>query len=207
MKINTIEVGVKNGNIATEAADCIVVPEFENCASRGGVGYAIEAAGMAEGLDAYDAIVERQARQFGDAIITPSGKPGVAIAHVATAGADEEKQFGVVNTAVYKTLVAAAAHGLSHVALPELGTGIIGSLTQEQSAKSIFNAVHRFSTEHPSSSVRNVSLIIFRGSTTPAEKVLAEKSYIDLNAEKGKKPIDSHKVLAEVISMLARNPK
>jgi len=187
--INGININIKNGDLTAETADCLVVPEFNSCSSRGGVGAAIEDAGMAEGLDAYDAIVKKQPREFGDAILTPSGRAGVQLAHVVTAGADDNNQFRVVNTAMYKALVAANAHGLKTIALPELGTGIIGSLTQEQSAKAIFNAVYRFSQECPSSSINGVSFVVFRGSTEPAQKVLDSKSYVDSTApQKGKKP-------------------
>lgn len=53
-KISTVKVVVKNGNIATENVELIVVPEFNGCASYGGVGRAICAAGMRQGMDDYD---------------------------------------------------------------------------------------------------------------------------------------------------------
>ncbi len=181
-KIENIDIVVKNGNIATEKADCIVVPQFDSCASYGGVGYAIEAAGMIAGLDAYDKAAQKKPFKFGDMMITESGKPGVKLAHVATAGADKKEQPVAVVKAIFSTLVSANGQKLQHVATPELGTGIIGNLTQEQSAQAIFNAVYEFAKANPKASIKQVSLVIFRGSLEPALKVLKDKTYMKLPA-------------------------
>jgi len=207
--IQNIGVVVKNGNIAEQDVDCIVVPEFNSASSRGGVGYAIEAQGMATGLDAYDEIVKDKALKYGDAVITESGKAGTKLAHVATAGADKENQFMVVQQAVLNALVSADEQGLKHMAIPELGTGIIGSLTQEQAAQAIFNAVHVFSESHPNSSVKNVSLVVYGASTAPAEKVLADKSYLELNHDRsGKKEFNMDEWIVGMKEVLQKkNPQ
>jgi O-acetyl-ADP-ribose deacetylase (regulator of RNase III) len=190
-KINNINVCLKTGNVAAEDADCIVVPEFRDGASGGGVGYAIETAGMGAGLEAYEKVAQEGFLKDGDAIITESGKPDVKLAHVVTVGAREDSQFEVVNRSVLKTLETANEVGIKRIALPEIGTGIIGSLTQEQSAKAIFNAVYEFSKNNPSSSVEEVSFVVYRSSTEPAKRVLTDKSYIGImTAEKGNKSLD-----------------
>ena len=61
-----------------------------------------------------------------------------------------------------------------------MGTGIIGNLTQEQSARLIFNAVYEFAKVNPDSNVNKVSLIIYRASLDPAIQVLANKTYMKL---------------------------
>ncbi len=190
-KINNINVCLKTGNVAAEDADCIVVPEFRDGASGGGVGYAIETAGMGAGLEAYEKVAQEGFLKDGDAIITESGKPDVKLAHVVTVSAREDSQFEVVNRSVLKTLETANEVGIKRIALPEIGTGIIGSLTQEQSAKAIFNAVYEFSKNNPSSSVEEVSFVVYRSSTEPAKRVLTDKSYIGImTAEKGNKSLD-----------------
>ena len=190
-KINNINVCLKTGNVAAEDADCIVVPEFRDGASGGGVGYAIETAGMGAGLEAYEKVAQEGFLKDGDAIITESGKPDVKLAHVVTVSAREDSQFEVVNRSVLKTLETANEVGIKRIALPEIGTGIIGSLTQEQSAKAIFNAVYEFSKNNPSSSVEEVSFVVYRSSTEPAKRVLTDKSYIGtMTAEKGNKSLD-----------------
>lgn len=203
-KIQNINVTVKKGNIATENVDCIVVPEFDNCASRGGVGYAIEAEGMSAGLDAYDKATKEKTMLYGDALITESGKNGVKLAHVVTAGADKKDQLGAVQMAVFHTLLSADEQGLKSIAVPELGTGIIGSLTQEQAAQAIFNAVHVFSKGRPNASVKEVSMVVHRGSIEPATKVLTEKSYINFNGDKvGEKEFNA----AEWLEQMANGGK
>lgn len=190
-KINNINVCLKTGNVAAEDADCIVVPEFRDGASGSGVGYAIETAGMGAGLEAYEKVAQEGFLKDGDAIITESGKPDVKLAHVVTVSAREDSQFEVVNRSVLKTLETANEVGIKRIALPEIGTGIIDSLTQEQSAKAIFNAVYEFSKNNPSSSVEEVSFVVYRSSTEPAKRVLTDKSYIDFVAkEQGEKQFD-----------------
>lgn len=186
-KINNIEVIVKNGNIATEPVELIVVPEFCECASYGGVGGALAYFGMERGLEAYDGAVEKKGLSYGDALITESGKEGVKLAHVVTVGADENIQFQVVFKAVFKALAEAEKQGIKSIAFPEIGSGIIGNLTQEQSAKAIFCAVYEFGCMHNVPSVKTVELVVYRGVTDYAEKVLSEKSYTEFRNEKGNK--------------------
>lgn len=186
-KIKNITVTVKNGNLAIEPADCIVVPEFDSCASYGGVGAAIEYAGMSAGLEAYDKAVRNKPLAYGDVLITESGKAGVKLAHAATAGADADIQFEVVFKAVFQILAEASKLGLKSVALPEIGTGIIGNLTQSQSARALACAVAKFADLYPTATVEHVILVIYRGATAPAEKVLSEGSYAEFRNEAGQK--------------------
>lgn len=179
-KIGNIDIVVKNGNIAEENADLIVVPEFNSSASGGGVGYAIINAGMQAGLDMYHKAAQKKPFNCGDVMITTSGKKGVKLAHVATVSAGAQEQPVAVVKAVFNTLKSANDKKLQHVAIPELGTGIIGNLTQEQSARLIFNAVYEFAKVNPDSNVNKVSLIIYRASLDPAIQVLANKTYMKL---------------------------
>jgi O-acetyl-ADP-ribose deacetylase (regulator of RNase III) len=179
-KINNIKIDVKNGNLAREKAEFYVVPQFNSCASYGGVGGAIEEAGMVVGLDIYDKVASDKPFNYGDVLITKSGKPGIMLAHVATVGAKPDEQFGVVLRAMFKVLVSANSLGLKSIAVPEIGTGIFGSLTSEQSAKAIFGAIAKFTTIYPEASIEEVTLVIYRGSTSFAEKVLSERSYVNI---------------------------
>lgn len=189
MKIRNVDVIVKNGNIAMENVDCIVVPEFTNSASYGGVGGAIAANGMCSGLDRYEFAVQKKPLKYGEIMITDSGKNNIQLAHVATAGAGKSEQFRVVFEAILRVLQEADKRKFSRIAIPELGTGIIGRLTQDQSARVIFSAIDQFSIRYPDSCVKEVRLVIFRNSTVPAETVLASQSF-DFKIETGEKKIN-----------------
>ncbi len=179
--IENIDIVIKNGNIAEEKADLIVVPEFNSSASGGGVGWAIINAGMQAGLDLYNKAAQKKPFNCGDVMITKSGKRGVALAHVATVSASAQEQPVAVVKAVFNTLKFANDKNLQNIAVPELGTGIIGNLTQEQSAQLIFNAVYEFAKANPDSNVKKVSLVIYYGaSLDPAIRVLANKTYMKL---------------------------
>lgn len=196
--IKNIQVEIVNGNVATADVDCIVVPEFDNCASYGGVGAAIASAGMGDGLEAYDEVAQDKPFKFGDVLMTPSGKAGVHLAHVATAGAKRDKQFMVVLKAMLKVLGTADSLGIRTIAVPEIGTGVIGYLTAEQSAKAIFGAISRFAELYPDNKIEKIILVIYRGSTTPAENVLANCSFLDLKNEQGGKEFDMGAWLIEM---------
>lgn len=120
------------------------------------------------------------------------------LAHAATAGADDSIQFQVVFKAVFQILAEADKLGLKTVALPEIRTGIIGSLTQEQSARAIFCAVQKFACVHPVSAVEHVVLVVYRGATAPAEKVLSDGSYVEFRNETGQKEFNLAEWLLEM---------
>ena len=190
-KIGKINVVIKNGDVTAENVDCIVVPQFRSEASYGGVGRSIYGAGMRRGLELYDDIVNANPLNYGDAVITESGRDGVWLAHVATAGADKDTLFKAVFQAVFNALKVARAKGVKSIAIPELGTGVIGSLTQEQSAKAILGAVVHFTSIFENAGIENITVCVVRGSTAPAEKVLTRISEMDINLfEKGEKEFD-----------------
>ena len=127
MNIGNIEVIIKNGNIAVENTDCIVVPEFNDCASYGGVGASIANCGMRRGLDIYNAAAQTKPLESGQVMITESGLKDIKLAHLATVNAEKTEQFRVVFEAVLRLLAEAEKQGIKTIAIPELGTGIIGS--------------------------------------------------------------------------------
>ena len=186
MNIGNIEVIIKNGNVALENADCIVVPEFNDCASYGGVGAAISDCGMRKGLDIYNEAVQKKPLESGQVMITESGLKNVKLAHVATVNAEKDEQFRVVFEAVLRLLAEAEKQGIKTIAMPELGTGIIGNLTQKQSARAIFAAVNQYVLHNSETNIESLTLVIFRSSTTPAEEVLARGRF-DYKEEIGAK--------------------
>ncbi len=198
-KIGKINVNVKVGDVTAESVDCIVVPQFRSEASYGGVGRSIYGAGMRKGLELYDDIVNANPLNYGDAVITESGRDGVWLAHVATAGANEDTLFKAVYEAIFNALKVARAKGVKSIAIPELGTRVIGFLTQEQSAKAMLGGVMQFTSIFENAGIENITICVFRGSTAPAEQVLARISEMDVNLfEKGEKEFDFDAWVAEM---------
>ena len=190
MKISNIEIIVVNGNLAENDAQCLVVPEFTSCASSGGVGAAIYRSGMEQGMNEYDDHAQNSPLKYGEVLLTRSGRTDTLLSHVATAGAPADEQFEVVFKAMLNTLLQAHELGVRTIAVPELCTGIIGNLTQAQSARAIFCAVQKFTEMEPQNDILSVSLVIFRNSTEPAKQVLSDGSYKTFSNERGQKPFD-----------------
>ena len=198
MNIGSINVIVKNGNIAEEKVDCIVIPEFTDWASYGGVGAAISACGMEKGLALYDTAVQQKPLALGHVMITESGLKNIKLAHVSTVNSQKETQFKVIFDAVLMVLLEAEKQGMKTIAIPELGTGVIGFLTQEQSARAIFCAVNQFSTRYLNSKIEEIRLVIFRNSTVPAETVLSKQSF-EFENEIGEKQFNFEAWLEEMV--------
>lgn len=188
MKKSNFTAKVVAGNIATMVVDAIVVPEFDSCASYGGVGGAISRAGAKLGLDKYNQIAQSSPLSYGDALITPSyGGTSKYLLHVATVGSSKEEAFAVTYKAVYKALQLAKEANIKTIAVPAIGNGIIGNLTIEQSAKAIFKAVADFSEKYQH--ILEIVMVIYGSSedARPAQAVLDSQSYLRAENEIGQK--------------------
>lgn len=196
-QISTVKVVVKNGNIATEDVELIVVPEFNSCASYGGVGRAICAAGMRQGMDDYDKKASQREYPLESVVLTESGIEGILLAHVTTVEAKRDDQFMVIFKTISKLMRKCDESGIKSIAIPELGTGVIGSLTQEQAAKAIFGAIYAYTLEHKTK-VEEVRLVVYGGSIERAGWVLKLEHYKDCRSEPGMKKFDMYAFLHEI---------
>lgn len=190
LKLGGITVKVVEDDVTCQIADCIVVPEFRSGASFSGVGGACMRRGFQKGMEAFEMRAQANPFEFGDVFLTEGGRDNTLLGHVVTVGAPQEQQFEIVYKAMYKLLGQCNQRPYKRcrkIVVPELGTGIIGSLTQEQSARAIIGAVDTFSRVCGATIVDEVVLCVFQASTKPAEKVLAEGSYRDFKPEVGQK--------------------
>ena len=149
----------------------------------------------------YDAIVHQEPLVLGRVLITESGLKDIKLAHVSTVNSQKETQFKVIFDAVLTTLLEDEKHGMKTIAIPELGTGIIGFLTQEQSARAIFSAVNQFAIHCPDSNIKEIRLVIFRSSTVPAETVLSKQSF-EFENEIGEKQFSFEAWLEEMVARI-----
>ena len=193
LKLGGINVKIVEDDVTCELVDCIVVPEFNNCASYGGVGGACARRGLGKGLEVYDKRAQQKPFAYGDALLTESGRDKLFLGHVVTVGVPAEEQFAAVFKSVYKIVCDCNQRPyatIRRIAVPELGTGIIGSLTQEQSARAIIGAIDAFSRVCGATIVKEVVLCAYKTSTKPAEKVLSDDSFRDCKFEVGQKIFD-----------------
>jgi O-acetyl-ADP-ribose deacetylase (regulator of RNase III) len=214
-QIGAIAVKASLGNIVHAEADALVVPQFLNCASEGGVGYAIMAAGAEHGVvDEYNAEHQRRGSfKFGDAFATPShGGPTRSLVHVISVGSGREHEFSTINRAVYNALVAADQAGLSRVAFPMLCTGIIGNLDDRQSAQAMLTAVMDYAGRNPNSSIKSVDLVVYGDPRShgrnPAYQALRGTLFDDslphAAAEVGRREFDAERWVREMGATVRR---
>lgn len=159
--VGNTEVSIVEGDMTSLKVDALVVPEFKGSASWGGVGAAVDRAGGGSGLEAYEAKAETGTLHFGEVVATPSGSARwPTLIHAVTVGSGAEAEFSVVSNAIYETVKYAAANDIRSIAVPTLGTGIIGRLTDEQSAQAMLGAIARASAD--GLAIPEVTIAIFR---------------------------------------------
>jgi len=198
-KIGNIIVKVTNGNIAKKHVDCIVVPQFSAHAScKTGVGKILCQNGMEHGMLLYDFYAKHHVLHDGDVWISISGKNNIQLAHVVTADSWRDEEYSAAFKAVFNTLVKAAKKKWECIAIPEIGTGIIGNLTQRQSAHSICAAIYQFTQLFPENNIKSILLVIDDNLTEPADEVLELKLYETIGDEVGQCSFDAQAWLSEM---------
>lgn len=179
-----IEKKVISGNIVKIDVEAIMVPQFESGASFGGVGGSIIRSGAAAGMEEFNKEAKQNYFNYGEAMLTESGGGNAKyLLHLVTIGSDNE--FEAVQRAVFEALKLAAEKGIHTIAVPLVGSGIIGTLTPTQSAKAIFSAVALF--EEMATTVESVTLVLYNEAIEPVQQVLDDQSYLNVAIEKGQK--------------------
>ena len=161
--IGNINVKVLAGDMTVMPTDAYVVPQFTYAASSGGVGGAVAHAGGVGGLKQYQEFINQQGEQpFGKVLLTESGGGNARYhLHVVSVGSPPQDEFNTVQTAMFNALSTAAQNGIQSIIAPAMGTGIIGKLTPEQSAKAMMSAVQAFVSQG-NSEIQEVTFVIFR---------------------------------------------
>lgn len=200
-KIGKIDVEIVSAKIHCMNVDVVVVPEFQGCASYGGVGRAV-AQTAAQGMHEYDTYAKAQPFSLGSATLTPAGSVFCRyLAHVVTVGCSREDSFKCIKTAVEKALGLADLKGAKSIAIPaEFSTGIISSRKLTQSAKAVFGAVAEFASL--AQNISQVKFVIYRGDTQPAEDVLMNESYLTDAPEVGEKEFNLGRWIDELCSRM-----
>lgn len=177
--------------------DAIIVPEFRNAASWGGVGGSLAENCRSKGMEQYDRLAHNEPFDFSEAILTASGMCDEVLAHVVTVGCPADEAFETIFKAVFNAIGklnqeshrTGRVRGVRSVAIPLLGIGS-STLIAEQSARAIIGAVDLFGRMCGATIIEDVYLCILDGNTAPAEKVMNEGSYRNFGTQDGQKPFD-----------------
>lgn len=190
------------------AADAYVIPEFDSCISEGGIGGAMYRSGAGEGMEAYGKyIAEHGKTKLKDVVVTESGGgKSKYLIHAVTVGADRENAFEVARDSVYNSLKAAQGKGLKSVAIPAIGTGIIGTLTNSQSADAILSGVKKFADEGGSMDVCAVVYSTGAG-YNDFSNALKTSSYVTAKATAGKKEFNTRSFVSELFHTITTAPR
>lgn len=204
--MKNVSFSIALGDMTHIKADAYIVPEFDNCASYGGVGGAIARTGAEQGIDEYQKFVDKNgAQEFSSVVLTDShGGNSKKLLHAVTIGAPKETEFNTVHNSVYNALVTAKKNNIRSVVCPAMGTGIIGSLTDEQSAKAILSAVKKFADEGNS---MDFCLVVHgdKSAFTDFKKVMNLKLYENAQEETGQKAFDPQKFINGIFNNYFRH--
>ncbi len=198
-KIGNTNVTIAHGNMTDICADAYLVPQFNNSASFGGVGGSVARSGAEKGIEAYNNIVKKLGTQeFGTIHITEShGGKSSRLIHAVTVGSGKENEFEIVEKAVYNALKKAQEHGIKSVVMPEIGTGIIGNLTDAQSANAMMRGIRKFSAE---GGKMDICIDIFRNQQGFSEfsKILNNATYDVPISKTGGRKFDIGRFIDEI---------
>jgi O-acetyl-ADP-ribose deacetylase (regulator of RNase III) len=168
--VGNIPVTIAIGYLERTPADALVAPQWPGDAGSygGGVGRAIISAGGRAAYEDYAHHCQGTETAHRDVHVSPSGVSlWPHVINAVTVGSQRSEEFEVIADATYNVLKAAAEKGIRTVAFPALGTGVIGNLTPEQSAKAITNGIDRASREGLDV---EVAIVLWAGSRGAAEQ-------------------------------------
>lgn len=145
-RVNDNDVTVELGDVTRTGADAIIVPQFDNCASYGGVGGAVARNGAVEGMQKYELYLQKNGEQkFGTVVLTTSGGGNSKyLLHAVSVGSGTEHEFNTAKLCMFNAMEIAEQNGVKSVAAPALGTGIIGRLTDRQSAEAMMSGIAEY---------------------------------------------------------------
>ncbi len=196
-QIRNVTLKIAFGDMTKIKADAYIVPQFNSFASYGGVGGAVARAGGTKGIDEFAKFVAQKGEQnFGTVLLTKAyGGNSDKLLH--TVSVDSSNEFDTVQASIYNALRIAEENGVKSVASPALGSGLLGQLTPEQSAKATLSAIKQFADEERN---MDVSVVIYRdkGAYNDFVNAFSTKSYENATNEAGKKNFDLSKYLKSI---------
>jgi hypothetical protein len=122
-------------------------------------------------------------------------------------GSDKKDEFNTIQTGFYNALKLAGNHGIRKLVAPAMGTGIIGQLTAEQSARAMMSALDQYTKEGGASI--DVSFVIYgdKEAYQAFADTLKSRSYENATREKGEAKFDSARLVEGMIKDADANQK
>lgn len=141
------------------SADSVLVPVPATGSGKGGVFAAMRQAGAIQGCETLENWHQYSAdfMPFGSSMTVPSGLESIPyLSHAASVcefGSGKDNNFVAVVFSMINVLEDITKRGLKTVNIPLMGTGQMGWLTPEQSARAMMIGVQRFTKAHPDAAV------------------------------------------------------
>ncbi|OQW45958.1 MAG: hypothetical protein A4S09_16950 [Proteobacteria bacterium SG_bin7] len=193
--IEGVKMNIVIGDVSKQGTEAVIVPHFKGEVSTGGVGGAIIRTGGGDAFKEAQQIMNRDQamREFGAAFLTKSTGTNSNIINIVSVGSGEDKEYATIRQSVLNGLKVAEKNGIKSVSVPALGTGIIGQLTNEQSAHAIMSAVAEFRRD--GGKINEINIVIYGDKAQHKDFVSAydRKTYaVNLNAARtsGERAID-----------------
>lgn len=197
-QIGQVKLAISQGDISRIATEAVIVPNPQKEAGSGGIFDAMHEAGCIAGCEAMRNWHELSTSnmELGSVLTVPSGGGSCKyLSHVASVcefGYGHDWNFAAVAASVQNALTDLARRGVGKVAIPMMGTGQMGWLNAEQSARAMLIGVDRFSKAHPDSQMEVALVAREQGHLEALQSVVANpEQYTDIpleriRAEKGK---------------------
>jgi O-acetyl-ADP-ribose deacetylase (regulator of RNase III) len=161
-EIGDMKVRLVHGDLTREKLASVMIPQFADRGSDGGLALAFSQAFGHDISKDYRSYLELRKRplDYSALVCVPDKESGRWLLHAATVRSGTERAFETVGRAVQNALNFASENNLRSVGIPALATGPEGELTNKQSALAILNAIHKFSAVHRRKSYPRLEITI-----------------------------------------------
>lgn len=140
--VNGVAVKLIRQDILDVGAQAIVISQFTDKVSEGGVALAVMRRYGSDVNEAYGAVLTSKKTKYGH-----FAQDGLHFFHVPTVKTGAENAAKNVYDAVFSTLFYCGMMGISSIAFPALCTGPEGELQDEQSARTIGKAIYDYAAK------------------------------------------------------------
>src|ERR1700722_13235301 len=93
VRIGEVSVSIVLGDVTRQGVDAIVVPQFKNSVSWGGVGGAVARRGGDDALEAAENYIKQEKPNYGAAFVIHSQKMNVNLVNVISVGSEKDAEF------------------------------------------------------------------------------------------------------------------